>query len=74
MSEAQTPLHKDHPLMKAWEKYKAGPEYANSLKWARTARVEDHADGALTLTYPHTEGSMWAAFSAGFDERYGGSE
>jgi hypothetical protein len=69
---AEQALPKDHPLMKAWEKYKASEGYANSLKWARTARVQDHPDGAMTLTYPHTEGSMWAAFCAGYDDRYGG--
>jgi hypothetical protein len=55
----------DSPLMKAWEAYKKSDEYKNSRKWASTARLEE-GDGWMKLTYPHTEGSLWAAFSAGF--------
>ena len=62
----ETNVPKDSPLMRAWEAYKASPEYANAKKWACTARVDDHADGSMTLTYPHTDGSLWAAFAAGF--------
>lgn len=43
----------DHPMMKAWEKYKQTEEYRNSFKWA--ADLE------------HRPGSMWAAFVAGFE-------
>jgi len=50
MVEQQVP--KDAPVMKAWEAYKTSEEYANSRKWAQT---EEHVDG-----------SMWAAFFAGF--------
>ncbi len=42
----------DHPLMVAWNAYKASDDYANSLKWAATP--------------DYREGSMWAAFMAGF--------
>lgn len=40
----------DEPVMKAWESYRAGPDYANSAQWVRN----------------FTEDSMRAAFSAGF--------
>lgn len=49
---AMTPEPKDSPLMKAWEAYKQTPEYANTKQWASKEE--------------HTEGSLWAAFSAGF--------
>lgn len=65
----QSPVPKDHPLMIAWEAYKLTEEYKNSLKWASTARVEDHGDGSMTLTYPHKEGSLWGAFMEGFNRR-----
>ena len=42
----------DSPLMVAWEKYKETPEYGNARKWAVH---EDHVDG-----------SLWAAFEAGY--------
>jgi len=45
-------LPENHPEMKAWEKYKESEEYKNSFKWAEQER--------------HREGSMWAAFDAGW--------
>lgn len=48
----ETPVPGDHPLSQAWHRYIATPEYANSLRWARST--------------DHTEGSMWAAFQAGW--------
>lgn len=47
------PISKEHPLSEAWHKYKATDSYANTKKWA--AHIE------------HAEGSLWAAFSAGWD-------
>lgn len=47
----QAPLPKNHPLVIAFEKYKATPEYANTRRWA--------------LHDAHVDGSLWAAFSAG---------
>lgn len=47
------PVPADHPLMTAWNAYKASEGYANTLRWAKEPA--------------HTEGSLWAAFSAGFD-------
>lgn len=48
---AQSPLSANHPLMLAWEAYKATDEYANTKRWA------SHPE--------HAEGSLWAAFVAG---------
>lgn len=52
----EAPLPKDHPIMIAWEKYKASDQYANAFQWAQNV---DHRDG-----------SMWNAFLAGFDASY----
>lgn len=49
-TSAQVP--KDDPLMIAWESYKTTEEFSNSRKWAQ---YEQHVDG-----------SMWAAFVAGY--------
>lgn len=38
--------------MQEWENYKQSEEYANSFKWAAYEE--------------HRQGSMWAAFMAGF--------
>lgn len=48
-----TPVPESHPLMVAWNAYKATDEYANTKKWA--------------LHEQHVEGSLWAAFMAGFN-------
>lgn len=50
--EAMSPIAKDAPVMVAWEAYKAGDSYQNTRRWASH---EEHVDG-----------SLWAAFSAGF--------
>lgn len=49
---AQSPLPANDPRVIAWNTYKAGEEYENTKRWAR------HPE--------HTEGSLWAAFIAGF--------
>lgn len=48
-----TPVPKDHPLMVAWEKYKATEDYANTRKWA--------------LHDAYADGSLWAAFEKGWN-------
>lgn len=53
---AQTPVAKDHPLMIAWDKYKATEEYANNKKWAMFPERSEDLDG-----------SLWALFVAGWD-------
>jgi hypothetical protein len=50
--EGMVALPKDSPIMRAWDAYKATPDYANSLKWAA------HDE--------HRVGSMWAAFLQGW--------
>lgn len=52
MMSAQSPVPEGHPMMQAWERYKASSEYANSFRWA--AQEQNRA------------GSMWAAFVAGW--------
>jgi hypothetical protein len=48
----QTALPSNHPEMKAWERYKGTPNYANTKNWATDEK--------------HTEGSLWAAFDEGY--------
>lgn len=47
-------LPDNHPLVIAWEAYRATEEYANSLQWA----MQSH--DKMTV-----EGSLWGAFVAG---------
>jgi hypothetical protein len=49
------PVPADDPLMIAWKAYEATDDYANTRRWV----VEPHA----------TDGSLWAAFEAGFRAR-----
>lgn len=52
--DIQSPLPKNHPLMKAWEDYKKSEDFANTRKWA--------------LREEHVDGSLWAAFREGWSE------
>lgn len=60
MSQDMTPVPKDHPLSVAWEKYKATDDFANTKKWA--------------IHPEHVDGSLWAAFMAGFQAASGKAE
>lgn len=52
MSNVQTQLPKDHPMMIAWEAYKETADFENTRKWV------NHPE--------HSIGSLWAAFTAGY--------
>jgi len=62
----QAKVPDDHPLMIAWEKYRASEEGRNSDKWARTLKVSEPMQGQIVVQHPHLVGSLWAAFEAGF--------
>lgn len=53
MSGVTAPVPNDHPLMEAWEAYKATPEFGNTKQWAA------HPE--------HLLGSLWAVFDAGWN-------
>ena len=57
----------DHPLMIAWEKYRATEEAANSDKWARTLDVSEPMQGQIIVEHRHLSGALWATFAAGFN-------
>jgi hypothetical protein len=52
MSSLMTPVPEGDPLRVAWDKYKATADYQNTRKWA--------------LDPDHVDGSLWAAFVAGW--------
>ena len=52
MSDVQSPIPANHPMMLAWGKYKASAEFANTRRWA--------------LDEAHVTGSLWASFIAGY--------
>lgn len=62
----------DHPLMIAWEKYRASEEGVTSDKWARVLKVSEPMQGQIIVEHPHVVGSLWAAFMAGFAAAAGG--
>lgn len=65
----QSPLPEDHPLVLAWKEYQLTDEFANSLKWINTVKVEQVeiiGSTELTITYPHQRGSLWAIFNEGW--------
>jgi hypothetical protein len=53
--EAMAPLPKGHPMLEAWEAFRTTPEYENARHWAQ------YMD--------HIEGSLWAAFTEGWNRR-----
>ncbi len=68
---------KDHPLMIAWEKYKATEDAANTFKWAKAPLdyfddedIPEPKNGGNKWRKYNMEqaidGSLWAAFMAGF--------
>lgn len=76
MSTAMAELPLSDPMRAAWEKYKATADYANSKHWAlRVAPMfqvgEERA--AVCEMMPleqrsrNVDGSMWAAFVAGYE-------
>ena len=54
----ETPEPAGSPLMHAWEAYKEFGEFKNTRRWA--------------VDRDHVDGSLWAAFSAGFRAVRGG--
>ena len=76
MSDAMSKLPLDDPMRAAWESYKASAEYANSRHWAlRVApmfQVGENREAVCDLMpleqrARNVDGSMWAAFCAGYD-------
>lgn len=77
-SEAMGPCPPDSDLMKAWNAYKATEDYSNSHFWATTEKrtrperaTEMGLDPMANVATPEMreqriEGSLWAAFMAGF--------
>lgn len=59
MSDVMAPLPPDHPLMVAWEKYKASEDYANTRRWMITG-VTTGDDNLIV-------GQFWGAFMAGYN-------
>lgn len=77
MADAMGPCPPDSDLMKAWNAYKGSEDYENSKTWAmRIAPFVQHGSEAqkrqLFEIMPfeqrerHVDGSLWAAFMAGF--------
>jgi hypothetical protein len=52
MGDVLVALSNDDPRMIAWEKWKASEDFMNTRKWA--------------LKEAHVDGSLWAAFLAGW--------
>jgi hypothetical protein len=52
MIQIMRPVGKDEPVMIAWNRYTGTDDFPNTRRWA--------------LHEQHVEGSLWAAFSAGF--------
>lgn len=67
MSTPQTLLPRGDSRVIAWNKYKATDAYANSLKWALARKYEDNRPIAPEQCVSNAEGSLWAAFTAGFE-------
>ena len=79
MSTAQSAIDKDSDLAIAWDAYKASDSFQNSRKWAlHIAPIVQSGDPDAELKRAcelmpfeqrkrHVEGSLWAAFMAGWN-------
>lgn len=71
---AMSPCPPDSDLMKAWNAYQASDDFKNSLKWVTIEQrkelkpPDDPTANAVTDENRDgwAQGSMWAAFLAGF--------
>lgn len=59
---AMTPVPKDHPLMLAWETYKATADYTNTRFHLETKFAGDFRP----LASEAIDGALWAAFERGW--------
>lgn len=75
---AMAPCPADHPLMVAWEQYKATAEAENTFKWAKQplqffedSDIPEPKNGGNKWRKWNmenaVEGSLWACFMAGFE-------
>lgn len=71
---AMAPCPQDSSLMKAWESYKKTEDFKTSLKWVTEEQrkplmppTDPTANGVSDFHRDQwAQGSMWAAFMAGF--------
>lgn len=78
MSDATTPVNPNSNLAVAWEAYQASDEYKNSKHWAmliapmvqygdpEADRKRSYGIASIDERERYIEGSLWAAFMAGF--------
>lgn len=60
-------LSDDHPLMIAWKQYCSTDEAKSVRRLAAHITVKAFTDeGVIRYAHPHLDGSLWAAFRAGF--------
>jgi hypothetical protein len=71
---AMTPCPPDSELMKAWNAYQETEDFKNSFAWVTVNQRQQQTrtpSGANPVTDEHrdrwAQGSMWAAFMAGFE-------
>lgn len=65
-TKAMQALPEDHPLMLAWEAFRATPEATNAAQWAHFVQISAPMQGTSILTHPHLVGSLWCFFVAGY--------
>lgn len=68
MDKTQVALPQDHPLMLAWNKFKATAEYANTLAWALREKYDDGRQISAEMRNNHVEGALWLAFTGGIED------
>lgn len=74
MSNAQTALPNDHPMMKAWNEFCATDEFKNALHWAVAIKYDDGRPIDDIQREQHAKGSMWLAFTKGMEMVKSGGE
>jgi len=73
MDKVEAALPDTDPMLIAWKAWQKSEDYDNARRWAETFIIESngHKLGAMSAKHPHLEGSMWAAFVAGWSSLCG---
>ncbi len=64
-SGAQGMVADDDPLMIAWKRWEGSEDGRSVFKWAAAINVSI-VDGQSSISHPHLQGAIWAAFRDGF--------
>ena len=67
MSDTQSALPADHPMMVAWNEFQETDEFKNALKWSVATKYDDGRPIDDLQREQHVKGGLWLAFTKGME-------